>query len=67
MADYLLWDSCIIIDYINGRSAVINDLLAKETHLFINSIIEMELLQGARDKKELQVIKKNYFPYACLI
>jgi tRNA(fMet)-specific endonuclease VapC len=66
MTDYLLCDTCVIIDTINGRSAVLNDLLAKGTHLFINSVIEMELLQGARDKKELQVIKKKLLSFRLL-
>lgn len=66
MDDYLLCDTRVIIDYINGRSAVLNDLLAKGTHLFINSVIEMELLQGARDKKELQVIKKKLLSFRLL-
>jgi len=35
-------------------------------YLFINSIIEMELLQGARDKKELQVIKKKLLSFRLL-
>lgn len=66
MADYLLCDTCVIIDFINARSTVLNDLLAKDTHLFVNSIIEMELLQGARDKKELQVIKKKLLSFRLL-
>lgn len=33
---------------------------------FINSVIEMELLQGARDKKELQVIKKKLLSFRLL-
>jgi hypothetical protein len=66
MADYLLCDTCVIIDAINGRSTVLNELLAKDTHLFINSVIEMELLQGGRDKKELQVIKKKLLSFRLL-
>ncbi len=66
MTDYLLCDTCVIIDTINGRSTVLNKLLAEDTHLFINSIIEMELLQGGRDKKELQVIKKNLLSFRLL-
>ncbi|MCX7067712.1 MAG: type II toxin-antitoxin system VapC family toxin [Methylococcales bacterium] len=66
MADYLLCDTCVIIDFINARSTVLNDLLAKDTHLFVNSIIEMELLQGARDKRELQVIKKKLLSFRLL-
>ncbi len=59
MANYLLCDTCVIIDFMNERSQVLNELIEKETTLFINSIIEMELLQGARDKKELHVIGKR--------
>jgi predicted nucleic acid-binding protein len=59
MADYLLCDTCVIIDFMNGRSQILKELIKKESTLFINSIIEMELLQGARDKKELHVIEKR--------
>lgn len=59
MPDYLLCDTCVIIDYINGRNTTLNDLLDNGALLFINSVIEMELLQGARNKAELQVIKKK--------
>ncbi len=59
MPNYLLVDTCAIIDYINGRSSELSGLLDNGTHLFVNSIIEMELLQGARSKNELQVIKKK--------
>jgi tRNA(fMet)-specific endonuclease VapC len=59
MADYLLCDTCTIIDFINGRSETLHDLLAKDVKLFVNSIIEMELLQGARNKNELRVIEKK--------
>lgn len=66
MSDYLLCDTCVIIDYINGHSLALNDLLDNGKILFINSIIEMELLQGARDKKELQVIKKRLHSFRLL-
>ena len=59
MADYLLCDTCTIIDFINGRKQTLHNLLAQDVKLFINSIIEMELLQGARDKNELRVIEKK--------
>lgn len=58
MAD-LLVDTCVIIDDLNNRSALLRELLANDTTLFINSVIEMELLQGARNKTELAVIKKR--------
>jgi predicted nucleic acid-binding protein len=66
MPDYLLCDTCVIIDYINERSTTLNDLRDNGTVLFINSVIEMELLQGARDKKELQVIKKKLLSFRLL-
>jgi len=66
MADYLLCDTCVIIDYMNGHSPELNDLLNNDAILFINSIIEMELLQGARDKKELQIIKKKLHSFRLL-
>jgi predicted nucleic acid-binding protein len=60
MPDHILCDTCVLIDYINGRNPTLNDFLNNSTILFINSIIEMEILQGARNKQELQIIKKNY-------
>lgn len=59
MVDYLLCDTCVIIDFISGRSQVLDNLLDINKMLFVNSIIEMELLQGARDKNELRVIEKK--------
>jgi predicted nucleic acid-binding protein len=59
MLDYLLVDTCVIIDDLNNRSTLLNELGSNDTTLFINSVIEMELLQGARNKIELAVIKKK--------
>lgn len=59
MSEYLLCDTCVIIDLMNGRSDVLNELSKNGTTLFINSIIEMELLQGARNKKELHSIQQK--------
>lgn len=59
MVDYLLCDTCVIIDFISRRSQVLDNLLDINKMLFVNSIIEMELLQGARDKNELRVIEKK--------
>ena len=66
MTDYLLCDTCVIIDFMNGRSQVLNELINSETTLFINSIIEMELLQGARDKKELHIIEQKLHSFRLL-
>lgn len=66
MTDFLLCDTCVIIDFMNGRSQVLNELIDNETTLFINSIIEMELLQGARDKKELRIIQNKLHAFRLL-
>ena len=57
MTEFLLRDTCVIIDAMNGRSQLLNQLINQKFILFINSIIEMELLQGARNKKELHRIE----------
>jgi len=59
MTNYLLCDTCVIIDFMKRRSPVLNELISHKTPLFINSIIEMELLQGARDKQELRIIESQ--------
>ncbi len=66
MPDYILCDTCVLIDYINGRNSTIDDFLNNGAILFINSIIEMEILQGARNKQELQVIKKKLLSFRLL-
>ena len=48
-------DSCILIDYINGRLPIDED----KSNLYINSIVENELIIGARDKKDLATINKK--------
>ncbi len=66
MPDYILCDTCVLIDYINERNSTLNDFLNNGAILFINSIIEMEILQGARNKQELQVIKKKLLSFRLL-
>jgi len=66
MTDYLLCDTCVIIDFMNGRSQVLYELINNEMTLFINSVIEMELLQGARDKKELHFIENQLHSFRLL-
>jgi len=58
MAGFLLCDTCVIIDFMNNRSPMLNELINSNVVLFVNSIIEMELLQGAHDKNELLRIEK---------
>ena len=54
----VLVDSCIVIDFIKGFVEIENEI-AKISEPCINFIVEMELLQGAKNKQELRVIKKK--------
>jgi tRNA(fMet)-specific endonuclease VapC len=67
MVRYLLCDTCVIIDFINGRSQELSTLLNEDKVLFINSVIEMELLQGARNKNELRVVEKRLGAFRLLM
>ncbi len=51
-------DSCIVIDYIKGVPNIKNEI-KKIKKPCINFIVEMELMQGANNKRELQMIKKE--------
>lgn len=55
----VLCDTCVIIDFINERDLLLKALRDNQFTLFINSIIEMELLYGAHDQQELQKIQKK--------
>jgi tRNA(fMet)-specific endonuclease VapC len=57
--DYWLCDTCVIIDFINGKSPVLGDKLDSKATLLVNSIIEMELLQGVRNKQEQRIVEKK--------
>jgi hypothetical protein len=56
----LLCDTCVIIDLINENDLLLSKL-SEEEHftLFINSIIEMELLQGVHNKQELKKVEQK--------
>ena len=54
-------DSCILIDYINGKLSINED----KSNLYINSIVENELIIGARDKKDLATINKKISVSRC--
>jgi len=49
-------DTCIVIDYINGKLDISN---YKKTSLYINSIVENEVIVGARNKRDLATINKK--------
>jgi predicted nucleic acid-binding protein len=59
MSEHFFCDTAPIIDLINGRSDRLRQLSQKNATLFINSIVEMELLQGAHDKRELRKIEQE--------
>ncbi|MCX7096392.1 MAG: type II toxin-antitoxin system VapC family toxin [Methylococcales bacterium] len=58
MNNRVLCDTCILIDAANGRSRLLAELHCQNIQLFINPVIELELLQGARNKAELQQLEK---------
>jgi len=59
MADSFFCDTSLIIDLINGRNDLLKRLAGQDCVLFVNSIVEMELLQGAHDKRELRKIEQE--------
>ena len=59
MDNLLLCDTCVIIDYINEHDLLLSTLEDNHFILFINSIIEMELLYGTHDMKELRKIQQK--------
>ena len=50
----ILVDSCIFIDIFRGNNQLYREL--RSQRVFLNSIVYMELIQGARDKSELEKI-----------
>jgi len=59
MSKLILCDTCVVIDFINKNSDSLENLKEQGNILCINSIIEMELIQGAHNKREQQKIIKN--------
>ncbi len=59
MNEKVLCDTCILIDFFNGRSQKIAKLNDTGKILFINPVIELELLQGAKNKTEMQQLEKK--------
>ena len=56
-----LCDTCILIDYLRGKSEVQQKLEQdKELGLGISSITYMELMVGALNKREVGIIKKLF-------
>jgi len=59
MSQLILCDTCVVIDFINQNSDSLDKLKEQDNILCINSIIEMELMQGAHNKREMQKIIRN--------
>jgi len=58
-------DTNIVIEYLKGNENVIEKLYRYDT-VYINDIVIMELYQGARDKRELNFIKKSILRFEVL-
>ena len=54
----ILIDSCIVIDYIKEVPEIVKEI-DNISMSCINCIVEMELMQGARNKNDLIFIKKK--------
>jgi predicted nucleic acid-binding protein len=58
-------DTNIVIEYLKETQSVV-EVLAKFDEVYINDVVIMELYQGARDKKELNFIKKKILKFKVL-
>jgi len=58
-------DTNILIEYLKGNENIMKKLYQFDT-VYINDVVIMELYQGARDKKELNFIKKNLLKFEVL-
>ena len=56
----ILTDTCVLIEYLKKNAEVTTEINAAGTeNIMLNTIIVMELLAGARNKVELNSIKKR--------
>lgn len=63
----MLIDTCILIDYSRRKQDIVNFIESTgKPNLFINSIIQMEMIQGALNKRELLYIKKDLQGFSSL-
>ncbi len=58
-------DTNIIIEYLKGDNSIVQMLSNFDT-IYINDIVIMELYQGARNKQELNFIKKSIIKFEIL-
>ncbi len=50
-------DTCVLIDILRGNREIAS-IVAKDNEFAINSIVFMEIIRGARDKRELIQLQK---------
>jgi len=58
---YIFIDSCIVIDFINGKA----DIKSFDNYCF-NSIVDMEVIIGARNKRDLNTTNKKLSFFNCI-
>ena len=56
MSNLIFLDTCIVIDFINGKLDLSKDIIENSC---INSIVDMEVVVGAKNKRELHTINKK--------
>lgn len=56
MNSFIFIDTCIVIDYINGKLKLDNDRIEKYC---FNSIVDMEVLNGVKNKRDLHTTNKK--------
>ena len=56
MSNLIFLDTCIVIDFINGKLGLSKDIIKNAC---INSIVDMEVVVGAKNKRELHTINKK--------
>ncbi len=56
MSTLIFLDTCIVIDFINGKLDLSKDIIDNSC---INSIVDMEIVVGAKNKRELHTINKK--------
>lgn len=57
MEKYLL-DTCVFIDHFRGRESATRFLLENKMRIVVSSVVVGELIQGVKDKRELNKIIK---------
>lgn len=63
----ILCDTNILIELYKGNQKIISDLKnIREENICISDVISAELLYGARDKKDLDFLKKQIESVVCL-